>query len=419
MSDTLIARLVEQRDKQQAEAEAILKRGEDAGGLSAADDVEVQARTSDLNELNQRIADLEATKERNAECDAVFARHFGQGGKPQAIEDGAPLAPEQRMVDFVVQRGAGEHKPGELSLRKYLRGLATGEWENADAERRAMAEGTSASGGYAVPTILAAEIIDLARNKARVLQAGARIVPMTSKTLDMAKWTGDQTAAWRNEAGTITPTDATLGTVQLTAKSLASLTIASRELLEDAPNVEDELREAFAEQFALTVDLATLYGSGTAPEPRGVKNSTGITTTSLGTNGAALSYDNLVDAVGVLADANETASGVIYAPRSARGLAKLKDSNNMYLEAPEYIRGLPRYESTQVPTDLTQGTSSLASDVFVGDWGQLLLGVRTALQIQVLTEKYADTGQVGFVAHWRGDVAVARGAAFNVLTGAL
>lgn len=43
-----------------------------------------------------------------------------------------------------------------------------------------------------------------------------------------------------------------------------------------------------------------------------------------------------------------------------------------------------------------------------------VIGRRLGITIQVLKEEYADTGQIGIVAHWRGDVAPARPAAFAV-----
>ena len=184
--------------------------------------------------------------------------------------------------------------------------------------------------------------------------------------------------------------------------------------------MDDQLRNAFSAQFALTVDKAALYGSGTAPEPRGVKSSSGITTLSMGTNGAALTnYDWLVDAYGTLRDLNETATGVIFSPRTARNLGKLKATDNQPLMPPNYIAGLPRFDTNQVPVNLTQGSATTASDAFTADWNQLLVGVRTALQIQVLTERYADTGQVGLLCWWRGDIAVARASAFAATIGIL
>jgi HK97 family phage major capsid protein len=343
-------------------------------------------------------------------------------GRAADYQEGQPLASGQSFEGYARARGLlNEHEQeGPLSLQKYLRGMVTGDWRGAEREMNALTEGTSTAGGYLVPTLLSGQIIDLARKQTRVIQAGARIVPMENKTLDVAKWAGDPTAAWHSEGAAISPSDATLGKVTLTAQALTALTIASRELLEDADGVEGELRDAFAAQFALTYDLAALYGSGTPPEPRGVKNTAGISTASMGTNGAALtSWDTLVDAVGRLQDQNEQPTGIIYAGRTARALNKLKDTTNQPLQPPEMLSGVPRFSTNQVPTNLTQGTSSLASDVFTADWGQLLLGVRTRLQIQVLSERYADTGQIGFLCWWRGDVAVARPKAFDVLSGVL
>lgn len=339
---------------------------------------------------------------------------------PGEYREGKPLTREQSVEGYIRSRGLVRQDEDRLDLRKYLRGLATGDWQNADAERRAMAEGAAASGGYLVPTVLSAQIVDMVRNQTRVIQAGATVVPMENRTLDVAKWTGDPTAAWHTENAVIAPSDATIGKVTLTAQALAANVEVSWELLEDAPGVEDRLREAFAAQFALKLDMAALYGSGTAPEPRGVKNTAGVTQTVLAANGAALtSYDPLIDSVGRLQDQNEQPTGIIYSGRTARGLSKLKDTTNQPLAVPEYISDVPRYATNQIPNTLTTGTSNATSDIFTADWRQLLIGVRTQLQIAVLRERYADNGQTGFVAWWRGDVAAARVKAFDVVTGVL
>jgi hypothetical protein len=54
------------------------------------------------------------------------------------------------------------------------------------------------------------------------------------------------------------------------------------------------------------------------------------------------------------------------------------------------------------------------SDVFVGDWSQLLSDQRLDLNVQVLSERYAEVGQIGIVANWRGDIQLARPRAFAV-----
>ena len=62
----------------------------------------------------------------------------------------------------------------------------------------------------------------------------------------------------------------------------------SRELLEDSINIGDILTGALANALALELDRVALLGSGTAPEPRGIFNTSGILSQSQGDNGAAL-----------------------------------------------------------------------------------------------------------------------------------
>lgn len=340
-------------------------------------------------------------------------------GSPDSYREGRPLTRSQSVAGFVRSRGLVQHGDDELDLARYLRGLCTGDWTGAASEQRAMSEGVQSAGGVMVPVLLAAQIIDLARNQTRVITAGASIVAMENQTVDVAKWTGDPSSAWHTENAAITPSDATLSKVTLKAKALAALTVVSRELVEDAPNVGAELANAFAASFAVKIDKAALYGSGTDPEPRGIKNTSGVTLQSMGTNGLALAnYDPFVDAVGTLADANETANGgIIVAPRTERSANKLKDTTNQPMNRPSMLDNLPFLATNQVSVNLTQGTSTDASDAFVADWSQLMIGVRTQLMIEPLRERWADSGQLGFVSWWRGDIAVARAAAFCVIVG--
>ena len=51
--------------------------------------------------------------------------------------------------------------------------------------------------------------------------------------------------------------------------------------------------------------------------------------------------------------------------------------------------------------------TSRATDVFAGI-SVRFIGQRLGLNLRVLTERYAENGQVGLLAYWRGDVQVAR-----------
>jgi HK97 family phage major capsid protein len=55
------------------------------------------------------------------------------------------------------------------------------------------------------------------------------------------------------------------------------------------------------------------------------------------------------------------------------------------------------------PDTETTGTSSATSSLWCGDWSRLYNVVRTdGIELQTLTERYAEMGQVGILAYYRG-----------------
>lgn len=340
-------------------------------------------------------------------------------GSRQAYRKHAPLRRGQTMSGYAAARGLVSQGTEDLSLGAALRGIATGDWHGADAERRTMSGLSNGAGAYLLPTVLSSSVIDKARTTSVVLKAGATVVPMENRVVDIPKWLTDPAPGWRAEAATIAIDDATIGKVTLTAKSLAVVVKVSRELIEDT-DIDELLETSLVKKFGETVDRVCLYGTGASNQPTGVKLQSGITTTLLGANGLALtSYDTLIDGVSTLALLDEVATAQILPPRTATVLAKFKDTANQPLQPPPYLANIPRYSTTQLPTNLTVGSSNVSSDIFTADWSKLLLGIRTDLQITPLRERYADDGLVGFIGWLRADVALARPAAFCVTTGVL
>ncbi len=177
------------------------------------------------------------------------------------------------------------------------------------------------------------------------------------------------------------------------------------------------VREALASALAVKWDYAALYGAGTN-EPTGIKVNSNVTKTALGANGATPTWDNLIDAVGRLRDNNEEPTAQIMADRTLRSLSKIKEATtNAYLAPPAYLDGIPRLTTNQIPVNLTVGTSVDCSDLFTGDFRQVYMGIRTAPLTIQLNERYADSGQIGLLVWFRGDVQVARAKAFDVVTG--
>jgi HK97 family phage major capsid protein len=332
------------------------------------------------------------------------------------------LTREQSVTDWLQARGAFDGYADEpLSLQRYLRGVATGHWDGADHER-ALAESSVGAGGALVPAPLSSRVIDLARNATRVLQAGGVTVPMTSQTLALARLTGENAPAWKTEGGTITAQDMTFDRVTFTARTLVRRVDLSVELFEDAdPSSEDVIARSFAGQMAVELDRAALLGTGTPPEPRGVLNQSGVTSTAHGANGAviatATAYDWHLDAIGAVRAAGFTPTAHIQAPRTSTSLSKLREATtSAYLTPPANM--LPMLVTKSVPITVTVGTSSDTSYIFTAQWDQLMVGIRTDFTLRFLGERFlADTLSYSFVAYLRADIQLAQPSAFVIDTG--
>jgi HK97 family phage major capsid protein len=359
------------------------------------------------------------------EAGAMFGRALPTYGGAPSARRSPFLAPTERMVDRLPQGGRDELGTGTsrsgVSLGLLLRGYFTGQWNGADNELRAMGEGVSTAGGVLVPTPTAAEFIDRARNAARVVQAGATTVPMDAETLKVPRLTGSSAPAWREEHGAIAIGDLTLDSVTLKAKSLAFIVKTSRELLEDSdPAVAPIIEADLAAQVGLEVDRVALRGSGVDPEPEGIANASGITEIAHGgANGASPDWDLYVDMQAAIRGANFEPGAVIHSSRTEASLGKLRegDGTGQYLRPPAALDGVRRLSTNQLPGNLTTGTSTDTSEVYMAEWSRLYLGIRTGPLMFTLSERYAENGQVAFLVWWRGDIALAQPGAFAVATG--
>jgi HK97 family phage major capsid protein len=412
---TLLDDLRTKRGTAREAAETILTRSAESGDPLSAEDAAAHARAvADATEAGDAIETYLA--EQVAELRANVARAPG-GAAPL----GDVLTREQSVTDWCRQRGmSGYDEP--LSLGRWLRGIATGEWDGAEHER-AMSIGTATAGGHLVPSPLSARVIDLARNATRVMQAGAVTVPMTASTLKLARLTGEGTPGWKTENAAITANaDLAFDAVTFTARTLTRIITLSLELAEDAdPSSDAVIANSFAAQIASELDRAALRGSGTPPEPKGVLNQSGVTLTTHGAAGAliavATAYDWHLSAAGLVRAANFTPNAHIQAPRTTTSLSKLREATtSAYLAPPPSM--LPMLVTSAVPINLTVTTSTDCSEIYTGQWDQLLIGIRTDLRLLPLRERYiADNLQYAFLAYLRADVQLAQPAAFTVDTG--
>lgn len=303
-------------------------------------------------------------------------------------------------------------------LGEIVRAMVTG--ANRSEIQNALGTGSIGSGGALIPTELAPGIIDRLRARSTVIRAGARTIDLPTKVLQLAKITADPALSWAAEAAVISDVGPTFAQVTMTAKTLRAWVRLSREVAEDATNLDEVLRRVFASAMAVELDRAALVGSGTGAEPLGIGAASGAAPiVSMGANGTQLAnWDKVIDVLQVLQDANAAdPTAAIMAPRTAATIAKLKDSTNQPLQVPPALSQIPRYATTSIPVNQSQGTANNASSIIMGDFADLMIGIRSQLQVIRSDGRFLDSNEIGLLFVMRADVAWARAESFAQLRG--
>jgi len=391
-----------------AKAEPDLRRLEDEH-----DDLMMQ-----YDDVTDQIEDARQAREEQTAREARLARRPGaepidvRTDTDPAIDESPALKPEQRMTAWAQARTPATEDYRGLSLGGYFRSMLVG--GKTDVERRALSEGSDSAGGFTVPGILSAQLIDLARARSVVMTAGAMTVPLSSDQNRIAKLLTDPVPAWRSEAGAVATSDPTFGPIDLVPRSLAVQTLISAELLEDTLNLATELPRVLTAAMATELDRVALLGTGTAPQPRGIANTVDIGTHAQ--NAVTASWANLSRARTGILSANHSPTAYIMHPRDEGTFTDLVDGTGQPLMASAGVSAIPMLTTTSIPTN--GGSGEDESTIIAGDFTRLLIGIRSDVRVEILkTSTYASNLQYVMLAHMRADVAVTHPAAFYTLTG--
>lgn len=314
-----------------------------------------------------------------------------------------------------------EQKTDTPSIGRLLRGMVLGGRaddanELAD-ERKSLGIGSDPAGGYTVSGALSAQWIDSLRAQSVLSRAGCRTIPMPTGSLSLARVVDDPTISWHAENETLGTGDPTFGLVTLNAKTCVCLVRLSLELSQDSANIEQILQSTINAAMANAIDSAGLVGTATdtAKAPGGVMNLSGRNTvTSIG---APTSWDFVVDGMYELMLDNvaaESIGGMVAHPAVWKKMRKLKTgitNDNTPLTMPAEVSALPKYWTTAAP--LTGGTTAKA---IIGDWRDLIMGVRKDINVRILSEAFMGSNlQVAVLAYSRVDFAATRHQSFCTL----
>jgi HK97 family phage major capsid protein/HK97 family phage prohead protease len=320
--------------------------------------------------------------------------------------------------------------PTDLTLG--IRGVSE---HRLDQLRTAYNTNSPSLGGNLVPiNLLSSSFIDLLRNKAGVMIAGAVMLSGLTGNVAIPRQSGTGTIYWVSEQGAGTFSNATFDQVTLSPKTAIGLQEYSRQqLIQGSPDIEMLARNDLVNLFALGVDLTALSGTGSGGQPQGIANISNTGSVLGGTDGALITIDHLIDLETQLTSTNADLDSLAYLSNAkiVGALKKSKSTTGQYLwtnsptgtrsATPGDINGYQFIRSNQARSNLTKGASSgICSEVFFGAWSQLLIGEWGVLEL--LSNPYETTaftkGNVQVRAIQTIDIAVRHPEAFAVMSDA-
>lgn len=376
-----------------------------------------QNQQNEWDRLMNRTSQIESEM---AGLNAHAQQSISSGWKNEAGGDVTMLRSAKDIRSHYSRVAAAAGSGNEpIAIDEFLRGVAG--MKSSRAVQNALSVGTDTAGGFMIPSVVMPNILEALVPASSLLTAGAAIIPLDNgaKSFTTAAVDTIPTAAWRLEAGNVSESDATFRAVVAQPRSLAFMFKVSRELLADAPNMSAALTTAIAQAFAKELDRVGLRGSGVAPQPLGILGTAGIQSVSNGANGTVLgSYGNFLSAAQSILQADAPMPmTAIMSPRSLIKLAALADTTGQPIEKPSMLENWQMIATSQIPNNLTVGTSTDCSEIYVGDFSKIHFMMREMMSIQLVNEMYSGTGQIGFVCHVRADVSVMYPKAFAVVTG--
>lgn len=379
-----ILELREKRAKAWESAKAFLDSHRTGDGtLSAEDDAIYTRMENEISALGKEIARMERAEALENELN-----------KPV----NAPLTakPEAPKTDMKTGRATDAYKKAF--------------WDHARRRdnievRNALSIGSDTEGGYLVPDEYENTLIT-ALNEENIIRKFAHIFTTSSGAHKIPVVSQRGTASWIDEAGTITESDDAFGQQLIGAHKVGTLIKVSEELLSDSAfNLESYFTSEFARRIGNAEEEAFLTGNGTG-KPTGIFNAAGGAEIGVTAAGAtAITADELIDLFYSLKSPYRKNAIWILNDSTVKLIRKLKDSNGQYLWQPalrdgefDTILGKRIFTSPFVP-EAEAGAKTIA----FGDFSYYWIGDRQGVSFKRLNERYAETGQVGFLATKRVD----------------
>ncbi len=348
-------------------------KGEKREALTAEETTDLDRIASELEALNgdERRARIFEAAERSAAGETVtgsdMARELRHYSVAKAIQEATTGRLTGVEAEYHAEQARGREVRGVMVPTDVLMG-----------ERRDQTVGTSAAGGLLVTTTQAA-LADRYRPALKVEGMGATILRGLSGFLDIPKLTGSGTTQWVGEKGAPDRSGVTFGKTSIAPHTVSGEYQVSRRLmLQSSQSIEEIMRRDLGFLLAQALDAAAINGTGASNQPLGLLATVGIEEVV-----ASIAFsDTTSDLIAALELDDVTGTRAFLTnPTVMNKARKLKDADGHTIPLAELFHAEKVEVTTQVPKTL--GTSSDKSALIFGQWGELVVGYWSAVDILV------------------------------------
>ena len=381
--------IVEMRNKRAKafeSAKAFIESHAVDGILSAEDSATYDEIEKDIKKYDEAIGRMERLEAMDAEL-----------SKP--VSTPITEKPEKATEDIKRGRASDSYRDAFWNQARAKNGSISYEVRNA------LQEGVDSEGGYLVPDEFERTLVQSLENETIVRQH-ATVITTESGSRKIPIVTEKGTASWVEEEGIIPDGDDVFGQQQIDAHKVGTIIKVSEELLNDSAfDLESYFSAEFTRRIGDKEEESFFTGNG-VKKPLGVLADEGGAEIGITTASAtAITADDIVDLFYSLKAPYRKKAIWVLNDATVAAIRKLKDENGQYLWQPalhdgdhETLLGKRIYTSPFMP-ELQAGQKS----VLFGDFTYYWIGDREGITFKRLNERFADSGQVGFLATKRLD----------------
>ena len=271
--------------------------------------------------------------------------------------------------------------------------------------RNALSEGVDSEGGYLVPDEFENTLVSGMEEEGSI-RSLAHVFTTSNGVHKIPVVRTKGSANWIDEGGSYGDSDDVFGQEQIDAHKVGTVIKVSEELLNDSAfDLEKYFQEEFARRIGAKEEEAFIVGDGNK-KPTGILNATGGA--EIGVTAAsekAITADEIIDLYYSIKAPYRQKAVWVMNDSTVRAIRKLKDGNGNYLWQPAIREGDPNTLMGKkiLTSPYMPEIASGQKVVLFGDFSYYWIGDRQGITFKRLNERYADMGQVGFLASKRVD----------------